>query len=383
MKVKIIPQTNYNQSEIDLAIKNIFESLDIYSSLKDKQIILIKPNLLGAHQPEKAVTTHPAILEAVIKILIDLKKEIIVGDSPGGIVKAQHVWKVTGIEDVCKKYNVKLVDFGKDGVIEVKSSTKKAGLIRYVIDKNVLNCDAIINLPKMKTHSLMLYTGAVKNLYGVIPGLYKSELHKEYPSPVQFSEVLSELYTILKPKIILNIIDGVLGMDGEGPSAGNPSNFNLIIASRNASSADYIASKIMGFDINDITYLKNTLHNDAYDLSKISSSLQVEEKWLNFILPDININTVKFRNKFLTKIPKFMKDFIKAFFTYYPDFLENCKLCEVCIKSCPVLALKTDKEGKKIILEKNKCIKCLCCHEMCPYSAIYIKKSLLSRLIFR
>ena len=384
-KVLIASQNTYNLLEIEEKLRVIFKELKLEQLLENKQKILLKPNMLGAHHPDKAVTTHPVILEAVLKILQDYGKVIIVGDSPGGIVKARQVWEVSGYTDICNKYNVKLVDFGKDGVIEIKGIKKNRKDVRLIIDKNVMDCDAIINLPKMKTHSMMLYTGAVKNLYGVIPGLYKSELHKEFQSPNQFAEVLSELYSVIKDKIVLNIMDGVIGMDGDGPSAGKPALFGLILVSEKASILDYYASKMMGFKLKDLQYLQSSLNSDNFlTNNKINfESIEIEKKWENFFLSDIDIKSVIFRNKFLNKIPPFLKKCFSVLFTYYPDFLDSCKLCEVCIKSCPVQALKLSDNKDKVILTKKDCIKCLCCHEMCPYSAITIKKSLISRLVFK
>ena len=369
-KVIIRSQKSYILSEVEDHIRQIFTELGIYDKLKDKKRILIKPNLLGAHHPDKAVTTHPVVIEAVIRILQENPVEIVIGDSPGGTVSINHVWQETGIKELCEKYNVDLAEFGKEGIETVNMESVPP----LYIDKNVMNCDAVINMAKMKTHSMMLYTGAVKNLYGVIPGLYKSELHKLHPSPNDFSNILVAVYNLLKPKIVVNIIDGIIGMDGEGPSAGNPYPYHIILASEKASAVDFLASKMMG--LKQIPYLEQCLCSDNITYDNIESDTQ----WQNFIFKNVKLKGVLFKNKVLILLPEFVKKIFRKLFAYYPAFYQKCKLCNICVKCCPVNALKV--ENKKILLDKKKCIKCLCCHEMCPHSAVYLKKSLLASLIF-
>ena len=380
-KVIIKEQDTYSLVKVENSIRLIFKELNILSKLKDKHSILLKPNLLGAFHPDKAVTTHPIVLEAVIKILKEENKDIIIGDSPGGTVSAAKVWEDTGVYDIYTRYKVRLIDFSKEALITVKSD-----ITTFYINETVMNCDAIINLAKLKTHSLMLYTGAVKNLYGVIPGLYKTELHKHFPSPKDFAPVLSQLYKIVKPKLALSIIDGIIGMDGEGPSAGRPYPYNVLIASEKASAADYMAIKMMGFDTKKINYIEQSLIIDEIT----ESDIHTEDKWQSHRFKDLNTKSAIFRSRIMERLPSFMKKIIQSILSFYPAFLPTCNLCRVCVKACPVEALSSNVAAisnrlaeKKIILNKKKCIKCLCCHEMCPSSAIYLKKGILAKLIFR
>ena len=356
-KYLIIQQKEYNISQIEQHIRDIFSYFNLSEALKNKNRILIKPNLLGAHHPDKAVTTHPVIVEAVIKEVKKYNNNIILGDSPAGTVSLQHVWQTTGMKTVCEKYNIPLVDFGKDGIINTLSNKLNHPLY---FDKHVMESDVIINLAKMKTHGLMLYTGAVKNLYGTIPGLYKSELHKLYPSPDDFSKVLTVIYEILKPKIVINIIDGIIGMEGKGPAGGTPYPFGVLITSEKATVADYIASEIMGFDIETISYLKESLINDEIDYRSIDISKINKKK--------IKIKSVVLANKLLNKMPKIISGILRIFLYKYPSFKKNCIKCLICAQGCPVQAINCLEN--KMVLDKNKCIKCLCCHEMCPENAI-------------
>jgi len=286
-----------------------------------------------------------------------------VGDSFGGAVKSNKVWEVTGIKAVCEKYNVKLIEFGQQGVTTVKSD-----ICNLNFCKNVLDADVIINISKMKTHSLMLFTGAIKNLFGTIVGLGKSELHKQFPSPQQFSLVLIKIYEILKNKVILNIMDGIIGMHGEGPSAGKPYHFGILLASRKATALDYVALKLMGFTLDQLLYIKNSFKIDDI----LENEVIVEGKWKDFVFPKVRIKPVLLTYNIINKLPNFVKVVIYVVFTYRPKFKKKCKLCLVCVNSCPTSALFM--KNNRILIKKSKCIKCLCCHEMCPFNMISFKK---------
>ena len=369
MKVIIKEQKTYNLEEVIANIRVIFTELNIFEKLKDKQTILLKPNLLAPYHPDKAVTTHPVVIEAVIIILKELNKDIAVGDSCGGSHKIQAVWDKTGVLDVCQRHNVRLLEFGKEGVVNIQTD-----LANFIFDKNVVEYDAIINIAKMKTHSLMLFTGAVKNLYGVIPGLYKTELHKHFIEPENFSFLLSAIYGLLKKNIILNIIDGIVGMDGAGPSGGNPFPFGILLASEKASAVDYVATELMGFEFKDMTYLIDSIKDDNLSISDII----IDDKWKGFKFKNVNLKTVLFRSRIVNKLPKFLSNWFQKLISFYPVMPKSCKLCLVCMQSCPVKVITLKEE--RLVFDKKDCIKCLCCHELCPDSEIKLKKHLLAKL---
>jgi len=371
-KVSIFTQKEYILHEIESHLRPIFREPNISEKLQKMKTVLIKPNMLGAFAPERAVTTHPIVLECVIKILQDMGVEVVVGDSPGGTVKAQTVWDVCGYTEVCSRYGVPLLDFGKSGILNIHS-----GDLKLYFDKDVWECHGMINIAKMKTHSMAVYTGAVKNLYGTIPGLYKAELHKLYPSPNEFAKVLTTIYHLLKQKIVLNIIDGIIGMDGQGPSAGRPYPFGELITSENSVATDIVASEIMGFRLDEILYLQQCYEQEDFVLSE----MDIQNRRPESDYQNLNIKTVLFRNKFLNSLPRFIKTIFTSLFAYRPGFTKNCTLCGVCVKSCPTKALSIVR--KKVRLENHKCIKCLCCHEVCPSSAVYLKKNIVARMVFK
>lgn len=175
-KISISKCGSYNIDEVQKAVDNCLESLGGLSKfIKSGDIVLIKPNILLAKRPEEAITTHPAVIEAIIIALKEVGAVPVVGDSPGGLVG--HVikhWKITGIKEVCKRQDVEILNFESSGVYERKINGN-----HYHIAKPVLDVDFIINVPKIKTHGLTTLTCAIKNMYGAVPGLTKVNYHKE------------------------------------------------------------------------------------------------------------------------------------------------------------------------------------------------------------
>ena len=348
--------------------------MPLWQKLEGKQKILIKPNLLGAFSPEKAVTTHPVILDAVITILKEMGKEVVMGDSPGGTAPVKQVWQVSGLLELAAKHNIKLIKFGENGVV-----FKQGDCIDYHLTKDYWDVDGVINVCKYKTHSLMSFTGAIKNLYGLIPGVKKSDYHKEHPDHIRFSKVISELYKLVNEKLTFSIMDGIIGMEGEGPSAGIPRNFGVVFASESASALDYIASSMMGFKPKNLEYILPCLEHDNLN----PTDIEISKEWKDFVFTNVKITKVGAIVKILAYSPEFMKNAFRKFFQVYPDFEDGCKKCRICVDSCPVQAMTLTGEDEHPVIDYDKCIKCMCCHEMCPYSVIYAKKSWLAKLVLR
>lgn len=374
MRVFIEKIEHYDLDKITAFLQETAEKLDLWTKLSDKKHILLKPNLLGPYAPSKAVTTHPTILKAMISILQEKGKDVIVGDSPGGSLPVHVTWEATGIKQVCEEMGVKLVNFSEGGVEKISFNSHDLTISKYFLE-----ADAVINLAKYKTHSLMYYTGAIKNLYGVIPGLKKSDYHREYPDYKSFSGVLKSLYQVAKGKIVFNVVDGINGMEGQGPSAGDVRNFGVLFASESASALDITAAGMMGFKSKQLEYIHDSLVLDGLSQDKIV----LPDKWRNFTFDNVKHKKLGMFIQLISHSPKFIRNLFKKVFDYYPEISNNCKLCYVCANSCPVKAIHFDEEKKALIINKDKCIKCMCCHELCPYHAVIIKKSPLAKLIIR
>jgi len=373
MKVDVCEIKVYHVEKIRALLEEVFNKYNLREKLANTESVLIKPNLLGAFPPERSVTTHPAVIEAVIQILQNYQKKILVGDSPGGVVSVEKVWLETGLKQLSEKYDIQLVKFaGKTYEFPFQNTT-------LIIDGNVFESTAIINICKLKTHGMMMFTGAVKNLYGVVPGLKKADYHREFPSPEHFSDILTRIYEILNHKIVLNIMDGIWGMEGEGPSAGKARNFGLLLTSEKASALDAVASHYLGFKNGEIKHIEKALLIDNLSRDLIETNNHLADQPLK----DADIDVVRNSNLVLNKLPEFMKKIFRLLFQFKPGFNKKCQLCGICVKSCPVKVMKIVANKKHPVVDYSKCIRCLCCHELCPYQAVFVKKSLLARFFLR
>ncbi len=374
MRIEIGRIKEYDFSKIYDFLEKSAEKAKLWNKLSEAKTILIKPNLLGAYPIERAVTTNPIVLDALITLLKKHGKEIWIGDSPGGTVSVKKVWDFTKISELAKKHNIKVLNF-HEGKVKICNSENH----QYPITDYIWQADAVINVSKYKTHSLMYYTGAVKNLYGLIPGLKKSDFHKKNPKIDEFSTVISELYDTVKDRLAWNIMDGIIGMEGEGPSAGDPRNFGLMFASESAAALDFVASKMMGFKQKQLKYIAASMKFDDID----ESMIEIDPKWIDFKFDNVKIKKVSLLIKVMSSSPKFAQDIFNKYYYYYPDFDDNCRKCRICVDSCPVGAMVLNKDDLHPIIDHDKCIKCMCCHEMCPYSVVYIHKSKLAKLILK
>nr|MDK2851290.1 hypothetical protein [Candidatus Cloacimonadota bacterium] len=371
-RVEIRSIDSYALAEIEEAVSHWF-SRQKDPKFKRSNRVLIKPNLLGAYLPERAVTTHPVVLEAIIRYFLDRKKEVWLGDSPGGTVSVQKVWENCGLQDLADRYPIRLVNLSTMAYRELEYDG-----IPVKVSEALFQCGLVINVAKYKTHSLMSYTGALKNLYGLIPGMVKSEYHRQYPDTESFAKLLLALFGICRQKISYNIIDGIIGMDGAGPSAGRPKHFGVLMGSDSISALDTIASRMMGFKIKDVPYLAEALHMEGV----LPSRIIVPQSFLSYRFADANIRSVKMSQETLKFIPRPLGYAFRKVYYYYPVVSKRCVRCGVCVRSCPVESIAWQDNGLPKI-NKDHCIKCLCCHELCPSQAIDIHKSLIARVVMR
>jgi len=371
--VSITKCDSYDQRSVDEAILQSLAPLGgIEQFVKPGQKVLIKPNIIMRGTPDQAMTTHPSIISTVIRLVIKAGGVAFVGDSPGNAFSSHaKTLEETGIKEATEKAGGKIIFFQHDGVVE-KNGIK--------IAKAVLDADIIINLPKLKTHGLTLYTGAIKNMFGCIPGFYKSQYHISHPRSLDFSKTIVDIFEAVKPQ--LNIMDAIVGMEGNGPTAGNPRKAGLILASADAVALDAVASYIIGFKPFDI-YTTQIAHDRGIgqgELEKIKiTGPEIKSLRITDWKKPFNVNIL------FNLIPDWLFNLIKPIANQVrvnPEIDQNkCVKCLICVKNCPAKTIDYDKDKKRVNIKLDKCINCFCCHELCEYKAIKLKPTFLARLI--
>ena len=338
---------------------------------KDKTILL-KPNLVVGSAPETAVTTHPIVFEAIAKLLIENNYNVIYGDSPG-LGNPEKVANKSGLKVVADKYNIPIGDFvnGKKVSVPESNICKQFDIVNAMFE-----ADAIINLPKMKSHALQRITGAIKNPFGMVLGYNKATMHSRFTNAFIFAEMLVDLDKYLN--IDLHIMDGILAMEGNGPRNGTPIKMNTIMISKDPVALDTVFCKLVGVNpyiIPTITYGSEYGLGDMENIEIIGDTIESLQNH-NF-----DISKKKLVKEEGTKFD-LLKPAVRK--PYIIDDL--CKKCGVCVEVCPLeeKALSWTKEGKinPPIYDYNKCIRCYCCQEMCPHHAIEVKTPFLGKILY-
>ncbi len=332
--------------------------------IKPGQKVLLKINLIGPKKAEKAATTHPEFVRAVGQIVQAVGAQVFVGDSSGGAIAGMAPTKksftVAGIDKIAEEEGFTLINFDEIGPVakDIEGNYTK----ELYLTKAIEEMDVVINLPKMKTHSMGVYTGAVKNLFGAIPGLRKAKYHKDAPNPEAFGDVLADIHKAIN-NMPLHIMDGIVSMQGEGPTAGTPYPAGKILISEDPLSLDRIAIEMMGILPERVTILKASIKRNIGEWQRDKIEVIGDFEVLkNYELPK-NYRTNAVRD--YTKVGG-----VIDFFKVVPVVNQKkCVSCNSCVDGCPVGAI--DRETK--IVNDAICIDCLCCHELCMVEAVELK----------
>jgi len=349
-KVGIVECKSYNQKQVDRAIVKALKLINF--QLEKNKKVLLKPNLVVEKSKHlEATITNKSIIEAVCKILKKNNCKIFIGES--SFTNTVDCFKKSGLNEFVRKYNAKIVIFEQDKLVKIRNSKAKI-LNSFPISKTLRNVDLVINLPKLKTHLLTKYTGAVKNLYGVIPGGLKQRLHRKAHGGRNFSNMLLDIYEGISPQ--LNIMDGVVGMEGQGPIAGAPVKSNLILCSKNAIALDMACSKLIGLK-------PKKVYSNYYAVKRrLYPSYKFELVGMSK-LPSLKFNIP--RGDSSSKL--------KGLFKEKPIVVNKstCERCGLCASKCPQKAIKLQPYP---VVDRKKCIRCFCCMEICPTHSLSLEK---------
>ena len=335
------------------------------------QRVLLKPNLLAGKPPEAAVTTHPALVKAVIELVQQAGAQVLVGDSPG-LGSFDRVAEKSGISHVVKSTGGQLMSFGETRRVGTTGTFRQLELATAYLD-----ADLVINLPKLKTHEMMTLTCAVKNLYGTVVGAAKAGLHLTAGhSKELFAGLLLEI-AFARP-VALTIVDGIVAMEGDGPNSGTPRQLGLLLAGENPVAVDTVAAHLAGIPAPLLPVeqeaRRRRLPGTELDQISVVGNMALEAVTPPFVLPkglDVQFG-----------LPGFLKGLLRNQLSPVPVAnKEQCTLCGVCRDACPPEAITLTKNALKV--DSGRCIRCWCCRELCPQHAMELQRGLLLRMLER
>ncbi len=364
----IVRCASYDPQEADAAVGRLMGLLGgMEAFIKPGSRVLVKPNLLMAIEPEAAITTHPAVVRAVVRLLKGIRCTVLIGDGPS--VWGAHaenltaVWDKTGIAEVAREEGVELVAFER-------RRWRGAFPLAAILDE----VDCLVSLPKFKTHELMILTGCVKNLFGLIPDTFKTELHKRHADADAFARTLVDIYREAPPA--LTIVDAVTSLEGDGPGTGGRlRQTGFLLGGRECVALDSILCAVMGIAPEEVPVMRQArlCRTGVPDISAIEvRGISVREVMGKpFILPKTSLNQ---------KIPRPLRDTAASFIRVLPKIDQaKCTRCGACQTACPVKVITVSET--RTTIRYAGCISCFCCQEICPYAAIQVKKSLLARMV--
>ena len=375
-KVALIRCGGYDLNHVKEAVQkgiNLLGGASRFVSPNEK--ILLKPNWLSADPPEKCVTTHPAVFRAVAEIFQEAGAVLSYGDSPA-FQSPDSAAKKTGIGEVAAELNIYPADFksGREVFFSEGHQNKK-----FVIANGVLDSDGVISLPKMKTHGFMRVTGAVKNQFGCIPGVLKSEFHVRVPDASEFARMLIDLNSYIHPR--LYIMDGIMAMEGNGPRGGTPRKMNVLLFSTDPIALDSTVCRLMNIDAGLVLTNKAGMEMGAGTC--LAEEIEILGDPLeDFIAEDFSVN----RSPLQALRSGGGMTVLKNALVPKPYIIsDKCIKCGVCVNMCPATPKAVDwHDGNKKnppSYKYERCIRCYCCQELCPQSAIQIKVPLIRKIL--
>ena len=373
--VSICQASNYEAQHIKKAVSDCLQALGgIEKFVSPGQKVLLKPNLLGTFEPEKAVTTHPEVVKAVAKIVIAAGAKCFIGDSPGmGTFKS--VSKITGMTKAAEDSGAELRELDNPG--EFFQDDNKVGR-KLPLSSFIKDIDLIITIPKLKTHGQMGFTGALKNQYGLLPGSLKAEYHYRMKTREWLAEFIIDINRAVPVK--LAIMDAVVGMEGNGPSGGEPRKIGCIMASTDLTALDATACRMVGINAENNPILNASVKRSygVIDPEQIETvgldSAELTISDFKIIKETINILRI-------LPLPGPAIEWLRQHWKAYPEIeADKCIKCMNCRDGCPLEPPAIDPD-KAWHVDKSTCIKCYCCHEFCPVKAIKLDPTWFERNI--
>jgi uncharacterized protein (DUF362 family)/NAD-dependent dihydropyrimidine dehydrogenase PreA subunit len=380
-KVALLRCADYEVDAIEKKLREGFELLggDAYlrKLIPSGSKVLLKPNMLSIEKAGSPVITHYAVFEAVIRIVKEYSRDITFGDSPG-FGDSKKAAEKSGLMEVANRYGVKFDSFTETVHVKLDNSILCKS---WDVAKAPYEADVVISLPKLKTHAMAYFTGAIKNQFGCISGTQKAGWHTRMPDANNFCKMLLDLNAVVGTSFA--ILDGIIAMEGNGPKNGSPHKMDTIIMGESISAVDSVAVRLIGYD----DPLKTPTLKEVYD-----------NKW-GVVLPNEiqvlgeKMDKMKAKNFKLSRtggnfhfssptVSRFLSGILAPSPTLIDDKCVGCKRCEeVCPEQGKVIKMISKDNKFKPVWNMKACIRCFCCQELCPAGAIETKNTALGSLL--
>lgn len=361
---------DYRRESVEAAVDAVFDSCGgIGAIVKPGQRVLIKVNLLMKRKPEQATTTHPEVARAIVRVVQRAGGTPILADSPGGPYTRSMlagVYEACGMKAVAEETGCLLNDDFSviTRYLESGQAARRLDLIG-VLDK----ADVLITVGKLKTHGFTTMTGCVKNLFGLVPGTTKVEYHSRFPDAAIFSRMLLDICECAKPDFA--ILDGIVGMEGEGPSGGRPRTIGALLGGRNPHAVDAVAARLIGLRAEQVTTLEAAIKRGILpDFEIIGDDLEP------MIIRDFDIPMKLRRGSWvalMNRLPQQLRP--RPVFTH-----RKCDGCGTCARVCPAKAIRMN-EKRRPHVDTGVCIRCYCCQELCPKNDVEVRRNPIFALL--
>jgi uncharacterized protein (DUF362 family)/Pyruvate/2-oxoacid:ferredoxin oxidoreductase delta subunit len=374
--VALVGCSDYERLRVEAAVRRAVDLLGGAGCfVKPGQRVVVKPNLLLPSDPAKAIVTHPAVIRAVVLLVQEAGGVAVIADNPGVVPVSQRGWQSAyekaGWADVAEETGAIL----NTSIVAQQRPHPEGQLVKLVDTSTfVTDADVLISVPRLKTHALMRCTGAVKNLFGTVPGATKFGYHAKLQSADRFAEMLLDLVSFVRPA--LTVMDAVVGMDGNGPSGGEPFPIGAVLAGPDPVAVDVAALELVGQDPASVPTVAAAIRRGwttgrAMDLSFVGDDL-LDLKVDGFRMPSSGGTD-------MSRMPGLLRQWATRQLVASPHVTQSCIGCKLCIESCPVQTI--DEVDGRAQIDLGDCIRCYCCHELCPEQAIELRLPWLGRTL--
>jgi uncharacterized protein (DUF362 family)/ferredoxin len=373
-QVALVHCAEYDADQVEAAVRR---SLGLLGGMgrfvKPGQRVVVKPNLVQPSDPAKAIVTHPTVLRAVVRLVQEVGGRVLIADNPTVVPVTQRGWQSAyekaGWAAVAAETGAEL----NTHIVPQQYPLPEGELIKLVDTTSfVTEADVIISVPRLKTHNFVRFTGAVKNLFGTVPSTTKFGYHVKLQTSDRFADMLLDLVSFVRPA--LTVMDAVVGMDGDGPSAGRPFPIGAILAGPDPVALDVAALELVGHDPTSAPTVARAIRRgwssgSASDLELIGDDL-ASWRVRGFLLPPGGRSQAD-------RLPERLRGWGTRLLVASPMVGERCIGCGLCIEHCPMHTIAW--VGERARIDLAHCIRCYCCHELCPEQAIQLRQPWLGQ----